>query len=397
MSGLRIAVFGGTFDPPHRGHKLAVETAQRALQPDLTLVIPTGIPPHKQHEPGAATALQRLEMARLAFQGMDGVEVSDLEAAKPQVGYTYLTVQRLGEQYPGADITLIMGGDMFLSLLTWREAEWLCRNVSLCVMSRREGSDGDIEAHADKLRDEFGTRVTVVPLPVLELSSTWLREALPKGQGSEYLEPEVMRYILRHRLFGAMADADWLRCHALRELGNYRLVHTLGCEYEAVRLARRWGADEDKARIAAILHDCTKAIDFDGQLKICAEYGITEHGMGKEQYKLFHAITGAAVAEHEYAAGADVVSAIRWHTTGRPQMTTLEKVIYIADFIEPGRDFPGVETVRSLAYRDLDMALAEGFRLSLEEVRASGAVPHGDTVAAMEYIKAAIDRRKDDR
>ncbi len=392
MSVKHIAVFGGTFDPPHRGHRLAVAAAQKALKPDLTLVVPTGIPPHKSLEPGAPTAHERLEMTRLAFKDFEGVQVSDIEAAQERVSYTYLTMQRLIEIYPGADITLILGGDMFLSLLMWREADWLCENISLCVMSRQQGSDAAIAAHAERLRGEFGARVTIVPVPVLELSSTQLRERLPKGEGSEYIEPAVMGYILRHRLFDAKPNADWLRSHALEGLGHHRLMHTLGCEYEAVRLARRWGADEDKARIAAVLHDCTKAIDYEGQLKICAEYGITELGMGKEHYKLLHAVTGAAVAEREYAADADVVSAIRWHTTGRPDMTVLEKVIYIADFIEPGRDFPGVEKVRELAYQDLDAAMLCGFEMSLEEVRSHGVEPHGDTLAAMEYIKAAVCR-----
>lgn len=392
MSVKHIAIFGGTFDPPHRGHKLAVETALKELQPDLMLVIPTGVPPHKEIAPGMPNAMQRFEMAELAFAGIDNVQVSDIEVRAEGVSYTYLTVRKLMESYPEAHFTLIMGSDMFLSFHTWREAAWLCSSVSLCVMAREHGADDAIRQQMEKLQLEYGVSVAIINIPVLELSSTQLREALPKGQGSEYIEPAVMRYILRNRLFGAKADADWLRCHALRELGNHRLVHTLGCEYEAVRLARRWGADEEKARIAAILHDCTKAIDFDGQLKICAEYGITEHGMGKEQYKLFHAITGAAVAQREYAAEPDVVSAIRWHTTGRPNMTTLEKVIYIADFIEPGRNFLGVEKVRSLAYRDLDAALLSGFELSLEEVRASGAVPHEDTINAMEYIKAAANR-----
>ncbi len=385
MSGERIAVYGGTFDPPHLGHRMAVRAALAALQPDRLLVIPTGIPPHKGMEDTAPTGEQRLEMARLNFRDLPGLEVSDLELRREGRSYTADTLRELMECYPGAAFTLVIGGDMLLSFTEWREAEWILQHASLAVLARREGEHPLLEAAAADMKEKYGAEIRLLNAPVLEISSTALREALPLGQGTEYLDPQVVRYLLRHRLFGIRPNPDWLRCHALGEMKRHRLLHTLGCEYEAVRLARRWGGDEEKARITALLHDLTKGAEYEEQLKICREYGIVVDGLGKAQKKLFHAITGAKLAEVDYAADPEIVSAIRWHTTGRAGMSLLEKIMYVADYMEPGRDFPGAQEVRDLAYRDLDKALLLGLRQTMEEVLEAGGVPHRDTADAIAY------------
>ena len=136
---------------------------------------------------------------------------------------------------------------------------------------------------------------------------------------------------------------DELRPVALSYLKPKRMPHVLGTEQEAVRLAEPLRRGRDKARIAALLHDCTKKLDMPEQLALCAQYGIELDELEQKALKLLHSKTGAAIARDVFGVDDEVYDAIWYHTTGKPDMTLLEKIIYLADYIEPSRDFPGVD------------------------------------------------------
>ncbi|GHV17702.1 phosphohydrolase [Clostridia bacterium] len=136
------------------------------------------------------------------------------------------------------------------------------------------------------------------------------------------------------------------------ERGEKRREHALAVEIEAGKLAERWGADAREARFAGLAHDCTKLWSAEEHLKFLEKRGILS-----EEPKLAHAVTGAEYAREEFGASEAAVSAIRWHTTGRADMTTLEKLIYLADKIDATRTYDGVERHRELAYSDLDSAM----------------------------------------
>ena len=121
------------------------------------------------------------------------------------------------------------------------------------------------------------------------------------------------------------------------------MAHILGCCQTAVELARLYGADETDAARAGLLHDITKALDGPLQLTLCRAYGTILDDFSRKNPKTLHALTGSLVAERVFGENEAVVSAIRYHTTGRANMTLLEKIIYVADYVEPNRDFPGVE------------------------------------------------------
>ena len=115
------------------------------------------------------------------------------------------------------------------------------------------------------------------------------------------------------------------------------------------------------------------------------KYGIINDTIELGNLKLLHAKTGAAMARDLYGVSDAVYDAIRWHTTGRPDMTLLEKIIYMADYIEPTREFPGVDTLRRLAYLDLDRAMQLGLEMSLAELCESGVPAHPNTVSALDW------------
>ena len=384
---MTIAVFGGSFNPPHKGHLAAALAASRQLKPDEFLVIPDFQPPHKQLAEGSPEPEERLALCRLAFAAVPNCTVSDLELRRGGKSYTADTLRHLRAARPEAELILLMGADMYCSLHTWYDAEYILRSVRIAVFQRAAGEMPAIEAQRDALAAQFGTETELIRSQPMPASSTELRAALQNREGVAKLSPEVYAEIIRRRLYGAKVNFPWLREQSYAMLRPRRVPHVQGCEAEAVRLAHRWCADEERAAEAAILHDCTKKELLPEQLRLCAKYGIIPDELERENGKLLHAKTGAAVARFEFGSDDEVVEAIRWHTTGRPNMTTLEKVLYMADYMEPTRDFPGVEELRRLAYEDLDRAMVLGFEMSLEDILSRGETPHKNTLAALQWYQ----------
>ena len=384
---MTIAVFGGSFNPPHKGHLAAALAASRQLKPDEFLVIPDFQPPHKQLAEGSPEPEERLALCRLAFAAVPNCTVSDLELRRGGKSYTADTLRHLRAAKPEAELILLMGADMYCSLHTWYDAEYILRSVRIAVFQRAAGEMPAIETQRDALKARFGTETELIRSQPMPASSTEIRVALQSREGVAKLCPEVYAEIIRRRLYGAKVNFPWLREQSYAMLRPRRVPHVQGCEAEAVRLARRWGADEERAAEAAILHDCTKKELLPEQLRLCAKYGIIPDALERENGKLLHAKTGAAVARFEFGSDDEVVEAIRWHTTGRPNMTTLEKVLYMADYMEPTRDFTGVEELRRLAYEDLDRAMVLGFEMSLEDILSRGETPHKNTLAALQWYQ----------
>ena len=183
-----------------------------------------------------------------------------------------------------------------------------------------------------------------------------------------------------------MLYTDETRRDILSRLSGYRLKHTLGCEKAARMLAQKYGADEDKCAFAMLLHDITKNFSQEEQLNLCEKYGIIPNGVEKEEWKTLHGKTAAAIAKDVYGAPDDVVHAIAYHTTGCAQMNLLDKIVYMADYIEENRTFEGVKTARKLAARSLDQALLYGMNASLRELVQRGKLIQLDTVRARNWL-----------
>lgn len=393
---MKIGIYGGSFNPIHRGHLTAVQSAAQQLGLDRVLLIPASVPPHKVLSADSASPQDRLEMTVLATAEFScRAEVLDMELQREGKSYTSDTLRALREQYPDDELWLLMGTDMFLSLHTWHEPEVVMELACIGAFSRtEEGEDAEFAAQKAFLQQQYGARVVTMRNPdVIEVSSTQVRGALPLGKGREYLTDAVYGYILRCGLYGTKADLkhlsdDELRCVALSYLKPKRMAHVLGTEQEALRLARRYGADENDARAAALLHDCTKKLNIEAQLALCERYGVMLDEMQRWALKLQHALTGAEIARHIHGVNDAVYEAIRWHTTGKADMTTLEKVIYLADYIEPTRDFPGVEELRRVVYEDLDRGLLRGLEMTVKEMEDWGNPVHEDTLQARDYLRA---------
>ena len=368
----RIGIYGGAFNPPHTGHIRAAEYALKALNLDKLLLIPSCSSPHKPLPPGSADPGQRLEMAKL-WAG-EKMEVCDIELSRGGTSYTWQTVEALQQQYPQDELILCMGTDMFLSFHTWKEPERILRCVSLAVFYR--GDKGERQTVAARQQEYLsrGHTVYLVENPVTEISSTQLRRMLVFRCADPFLDEKVTRYIAENCLYGTAENYRHLPMEKLEKvvvdlLNPNRVRHVLGCRDTAAELARVWGADVTDAARAGLLHDITKALDGPLQLTLCREYGKVLDEFSENNPKTLHALTGSLVAERIFGENEAVVKAIESHTTGKPAMNTLEKIIYVADYMEPNRDFPGVEELRRLAYTDLDGALILGLEMTLAMLR----------------------------
>ena len=394
---MKLGIYGGTFNPPHLGHMAAAKTAVQVLGLDKLILIPAATPPHKPLPEGSPTARQRLDMVRLMADnlGLPGVaEVSAIELEREGKSYTSDTLAALREQYPDDELWLLMGTDMFLTLQNWHEPQRILSMAGICAFGRTE-QDGEalFAPQREYLQTTFNATVTTITLPgLVDISSTRLRDVLDEGQGEEYLCPAVYGYILLNGLYGTKADLKHLDLPELRACSYSmvrakRIPHIRGTEEEAVRLAARWGVDERTARRAAILHDCTKYLELDEQGALCRRFGVELDELEQRAVKLLHSKTGACIAKHIFGETEQVYQAIFWHTTGKPDMSMPEKVIYLADYIEPTRDFDGVEPLRRLAYEDIDKALLMGMEMTIEEMKQRGSPIHRNTRGARDWLR----------
>jgi len=302
----------------------------------------------------------RFIMTQNAFKDIKNAEVSDIEIYSNDNNYTIDTIKKLQKKYPDAEFMLLVGNDMYETLDTWKESTELLKIVTPVLLSRA----------------------------VINISSSELREMLPYRRGREFLDESNYAYIIKNRLYNAKPDWVWLREEAHSMLSPLRVPHVRACENEAVDLAKRWGVNVDDAREAAILHDITKKLDFSQNMCIIAKHGLSVSLLGSNEEKLLHSITGALMATSEFGVSKTVAEAIKWHTTGKSGMSMLDKIIYIADYIESTRDFPGVGDLRRLAYDNIDEAMITGLEMTVSDLNARGITPNKSTLDALDDLKS---------
>ena len=383
---MKIGIFGGTFNPPHIGHIQSSRAAAEQLGLDLLVVVPSGIPPHKPLPDGTPPAKMRLDMAKAAFGELQNTVVSEIEINSPNPAYTVDTTAAIARSYPDSKLYMLVGSDMYLTLNEWKDSDKLLRHITPAVFSRSPDGMDSIARYSHKLRSRYGTETETIRSESIDISSSELRQMLPERKGLRYITDTIYSYIIQNRLYCAKPDWDWLRGRAYSMLNPERVPHVAGCEEEALRLAKRWSLDLDDARESAILHDITKRLSPAENVRILEDHGIPAGKLEFAEEKLLHAQTAAALAKSLFGVSDEVAGAIRWHTTGRAGMSALEKIIYLADYIEPERDFSDVGALRLAAYEDLDRALKMGLEMSVKDMEARGITPNRTTFDALKDL-----------
>lgn len=391
MAMERIGIYGGTFNPPHIGHIQAAKQAVKTLQLDKLLLIPDRVAPHKELPDNSPSPWQRLDMLRIAAGQDPALEVSDIELNREGPSYTYETVAQLKECYPQAELVVLMGTDMFLSFPSWRCPQKILAGAALAVAYRGDRQERQEVARMQRQLESQGAKVYLLENQVTEISSTQLRRMLAFGCADSFLSPGIGDYIRQNGLYDTGADWKNLPMEQLEQvvrrlLKPNRVAHVLGCRDTAVELAQRWGADPVDAARAGLLHDITKALDGPLQLTLCQAYGKMLDDFSRKYPKTLHAFTGSLVARRIFGENDAVVEAIACHTTGKADMNLLETILYVADYMEPNRDFPGVERLRQAAFQDIQAALKLGLEMTLEHLKNQGSEVSPQSQEALDWL-----------
>lgn len=377
----RIGIFGGSFDPIHNGHLHLAEEARCMAKLDQVLFIPTWISPFKQ-DSDPASCQQRLDMVRIATSSNPSFAVSDMEIRREVVSYTADTLKRCREMM-GEDTRLyfITGTDTFLTIEKWYHAEEILTQYSFIIGSRPGYREEDLIDVIERVRERYGTDVLKIEIPRLEISSSDIRDSIRIGKSIRYLIPDpLLHYIERHQLYRKPAAAALQKSEgelAYDEIDRdidevirgrlkpTRLAHTYGVVETAVEMAERFGADPRKARTCALFHDAFREVGNLAHGAVAADYMEAEFCIGDE----------------------DMLNAVRFHTTGRKGMSLLEKILFLADAIEPNRKYPGVDKLRAMAQYDLDKACLTSLTRTIEYVRSQGQELDPRTQEAAEDLK----------
>ncbi len=373
---MKIALFGGSFDPVHREHVRYVQAAKDALGLDRVIILPAGLAPHKAR--GAfASGEDRLAMCRIAFGAYPWAEVSDFEVCEEGRSYTYLTCRHFAAEYPGAELYFLVGEDMLEDFFTWKNPDEILSLVTLIACGRGEKTP---QALHEKFRARFGKDFQVVPFMGEAVSSRLLRVDLAFGKRPASLDGKVYDYIRTGRLYthAAIAPALALEKETRRE-HSYRVARM------AVGRAASAGISEEKALLASALHDCGKYVPLTSPL--LEDFTPPDN----VPPPVMHQYTGAYLARHCFGIeDEEVLDAIRYHTSGKAGMTPLGMLVYLSDLLEEGRDFKGIDRLRALFRTDLEVCLYHSLKDQLDYLKQSEKSVYPLTDQAFRWIRGVI-------
>lgn len=345
----RIAIFGGTFNPVHVEHVQTVVAAIDELKLDKLFIVPTFLPPHKNVSP--AKSSDRINMLKIAFRGVEKAEISDFELKNESKSYSYITAEHFRSLYKDAEIFMIVGGDMLKDFKTWKNPERILKAVNIAAVFRDDYAL-DITAEREYFKSVFGTDFTLLNYAGKAVSSTEIRTYLAMGLKPQGVDDEVFSYIRENAVY----PPDAYQKYILEHLPEKRVIHTANVVICALKKAKELGLDYEKVRIAATLHDCAKYDDYRAYDGFSLPKDVPP--------PVVHAFLGAFVAENVLGIkDAEILDAIRYHTSGKAEMSTLSKLIFVADMIEKGRDYDGVDILRDKYEKDFESC----FRICLKE------------------------------
>lgn len=372
---MRIAIYGGAFNPVHNEHVNIVKSAIASLSLDKLIVMPTAVSPHKKTSL-TAKASDRLNMCRLAFEGIENVEVSDYEIKRGGISYSYITCRHFKKLYEHDELYFIIGADMLKSFELWKEPNEILKYVTLAVCARE--NEDELNGYIKTFESQFKREIVNFGYVGKAVSSTRVRVLASLGEDTAGLVPEKVRNFIKKRELYALKELWCVK----KLLTQERWEHTVRVAITAAENCRRLRVYEIDAITASALHDCAKYLSIEA-----AELKGFNFPNDVPQ-SVLHQFTGAFVAEHTFGVrDADILNAIRYHTTGRENMSGLEKLVYLSDLLEEGRDFDGVYGLRSIFKRDIDECLLSALSRQLDYLKSKGARISPLTLRAYKYLK----------
>ena len=381
---MRIGIFGGSFDPVHSEHFYLGKRAVESLALDKLIVMPAHTPPHKKGK-SLTSDISRLEMCKLAFESLEQAEISDYEITSGGISYTYLTCEYFKEKYPNAELFWLVGTDMLRDFPNWKNPQKILELVELAVCARAENV-GWLNAEQDKFFKRFGKNFSVIDYNGKDISSTMIRVLAGAGEDlSAVVGESVAKYIQEKGLYQIPYASA-----ALSLLKAERKAHSLRVAYMAAKRAPSLGVPEKKAIEAALFHDCAKYLPVNHEFLT----GFTPPECVPAP--VLHQFSGAYLARTRFGiTDEDVLNAIAYHTSGRGNMSALEKLIFLSDMLESERNFEGVDELREKFWDvsdDLTNCITLALSRSLEFVESKGGEIYALTAQAANYYKKLSEK-----
>lgn len=367
-----MLVFGGSFDPPHRGHLALLKAAAETIGPERILIIPAGHAPLKDAPAAPASARWRMIQLGLVqplprrFSRL--TRVDNLELRLKRKVYTLETLRRLRRRQPGTRLHFLVGSDSATSFDAWRAPAAL-KKLAVWWTGRRLGVSGDIPPHFRRLPGTYP-----------RISSSGIREALSLGQNpAAWLHPAVLGFILKKKLYGRD-----LLARLSETLSPERYTHSLAVAVLAVELARRWGLNASRAARAGLLHDCGRTIPVPELPAYARRRKLRIPAFVQTAAKaplLLHAYAGEDLARRRFGVDdPEILSAIRHHTLGNPAMKPLDRLLYVADACSRDRTYPQASVLRAEAFVDMNKAFRNCVKNKINTARAFGSWLHPITL-----------------
>lgn len=393
---MRIGIMGGTFDPIHNGHLMLGKYARDLFELDEIWFMPNGNPPHKNKETFETETKHRVEMVQRAIVDEHGFALQLYEVENKDKNYSYLTMEHFIQRYPKHKFYFIVGADSLFALEKWACPERLLRTCVMLAAYRDGKNTTEMNAQIAYLNEKYGGDIRLLRTPEVNISSNEIRRRVKDGLSIKNMVPEsVCQYISENQLY--TDELTYMKKKVGQMLNDDRYQHTIGVMNTAMELAQQYNESSIKAQIAGLLHDYAKGFSNCEKLELCEKYGIDISDEERKNPGLLHAKLGAYLAKSEYGIqDCEILDAIRWHTTGRPEMTKLDKIIYVADYIEPNRDkAPNLDEIRRLAQQDLEQCLYEILKASLEYLTSRKEVIDPMTEKTYLYYRHMIEKEEE--
>lgn len=376
---MKIGIFGGSFSPVHNGHLQIAEDCLIEMGLDKIIFLPNSKPPHKNVEKFSFE--NRVKMLKLAIEDNEKFEISLVEEDFFKTHYSYNTMK---ENFCNDKdkFYFIMGDDEFLNISSWYEYEKFLEITSVIVFLRKYNLDFILDKNKD-LIEKYD--INIVKNSVISISSTDIRNRMNGKKSIKYLIPKkVYKYIYEDLNY---FDINKIKKDLKEKLSKNRYEHSLRVADYCKRLAKIYKVDENRAYLSGLVHDCAKNLEEFYMLNKKLNSDIIFDTEEKDNENLKHAPIGAVVCKDLYGIfDEEIISAVRYHTTAKENMTLLEKILFISDKIEPGRKYDTVDELRRLADFDIDRAIVKFLNDSFEYLEKKSQQVHHLSVKARDYL-----------
>ena len=400
---MRTGIYGGSFSPPHNGHIAAAKFFLENASLDRLIIIPSCISPQKGVRPDCSPE-DRIKMLEEAFSDDPRVTVSSYETDKGGISYTYLTLQHFKKE--GGTLCLLVGSDMFLTLDSWREPEKIFSMCEVWCLTRSGKDAEQLLRKSREYEEKYGAVCRVCENRPVPVSSTEVRRILRRGDdASGYLPEGVYDYVRAHKLYGC--ENAYIKEYIKEHISPKRYEHCLGVAETAETIGEALCMkDAELAKLirAGLCHDISKELGEKEQLALLDEAGVAVDPDYIKAKPTLHQLSGAVLAKKLFGIDRDVYGMIQYHCTGAPGMNLYEKIIFLSDFIEPGREYEACKDLRrrffskEITEEHVNRMFSYCLKRQCEHIEEKGGAVHGLTRLAYdtEVLKMAENEVKPD-